>query len=58
MDCQGAILFTGVGKSGFIAQKVCQTLVSTGTKVLGHHLDSMNQISSGSALHDQGLHTA
>lgn len=32
LECEGAILFTGVGKSGFIAQKVSQTLVSTGTK--------------------------
>ena len=28
------IFFTGVGKSGFIAQKVSQTLVSTGTKAV------------------------
>ena len=28
------ILFTGVGKSGFIAQKISQTLVSTGTKAV------------------------
>jgi arabinose-5-phosphate isomerase len=27
-------LFTGVGKSGFIAQKISQTLVSTGTKAV------------------------
>ena len=32
LACKGAILFTGVGKSGFIAQKIAQTLVSTGTK--------------------------
>ena len=32
LRCRGAILFTGVGKSGFIAQKIAQTLVSTGTK--------------------------
>ena len=32
LQCRGAILFTGVGKSGFIAQKIAQTLVSTGTK--------------------------
>mmetsp|Transcript_22229 Transcript_22229/g.26696 ORF Transcript_22229/g.26696 Transcript_22229/m.26696 type:complete len:342 (+) Transcript_22229:148-1173(+) len=34
LDCKGSILFTGVGKSGFIAKKVNQTLVSTGTKAL------------------------
>lgn len=34
LACKGAILFTGIGKSGFIAQKVCQTLVSTGTKAV------------------------
>ncbi len=28
MECRGTILFTGVGKSGFIAQKISQTLVS------------------------------
>jgi arabinose-5-phosphate isomerase len=34
MACRGVILFTGVGKSGFIAQKISQTLVSTGTKAM------------------------
>ena len=34
LACKGSILFTGVGKSGFIAQKVSQTLVSTGTKAV------------------------
>ena len=34
LDCRGTLLFTGIGKSGFIAQKVCQTLVSTGTKAV------------------------
>ena len=34
MDCTGSILFTGIGKSGFIAQKIAQTLVSTGTKAV------------------------
>lgn len=32
LECKGVIFFSGVGKSGFIAQKICQTLVSTGTK--------------------------
>ena len=34
LECKGVVLFTGVGKSGFIAQKICQTLVSTGTKAV------------------------
>mmetsp|Transcript_27445 Transcript_27445/g.64996 ORF Transcript_27445/g.64996 Transcript_27445/m.64996 type:complete len:238 (+) Transcript_27445:178-891(+) len=34
LDCTGVICFTGVGKSGFIAQKITQTLVSTGTKAV------------------------
>ncbi|KAK9801353.1 hypothetical protein WJX73_009327 [Symbiochloris irregularis] len=34
LECTGSILFTGVGKSGFIAQKIAQTLVSTGTKAV------------------------
>lgn len=33
-DCKGTILFTGVGKSGFVAKKINQTLVSTGTRAL------------------------
>jgi len=32
LNCKGVVFFTGVGKSGFIAQKISQTLVSTGTK--------------------------
>jgi arabinose-5-phosphate isomerase len=32
LECKGTTLFTGVGKSAFIAKKVCQTLVSTGTR--------------------------
>lgn len=34
LDCTGVVIFTGVGKSGLIAQKICQTLVSTGTKAM------------------------
>ncbi len=34
LHCQGTIYCTGVGKSGFIAQKVAATMVSTGTKAL------------------------
>mmetsp|Transcript_12792 Transcript_12792/g.30867 ORF Transcript_12792/g.30867 Transcript_12792/m.30867 type:complete len:327 (-) Transcript_12792:286-1266(-) len=32
LDCEGTVFFSGVGKSGFIAQKISMTLVSTGTK--------------------------
>jgi len=32
MQCKGTTLFTGIGKSAYIAKKVCQTLVSTGTR--------------------------
>ena len=31
-ECQGVVFLTGVGKSGFVAQKVAATLMSTGTK--------------------------
>lgn len=30
--CQGVLFFTGVGKSGFVAQKIAATMMSTGTK--------------------------
>eukprot|EP00249_Psilotum_nudum_P028906 c38901_g1_i1 orf=238-1263(+) len=32
LDAKGVVFFSGMGKSGFIAQKISQTLVSTGTK--------------------------
>ena len=31
-DCDGTVYFSGVGKSGFVAQKVSATMVSTGAK--------------------------
>uniref|UniRef100_A0A061SPM1 Arabinose-5-phosphate isomerase n=1 Tax=Tetraselmis sp. GSL018 TaxID=582737 RepID=A0A061SPM1_9CHLO len=34
LNCKGVLCFSGVGKSGFIAQKITQTLVSTGTKAV------------------------
>lgn len=34
LGCKGTLFFTGVGKSGFIAQKIAATIVSTGTKAL------------------------
>jgi arabinose-5-phosphate isomerase len=32
LSCKGAIVCTGIGKSGFIANKLAMTLLSTGTK--------------------------
>ncbi len=32
LQCQGSLIFTGVGKSGIIAQKLAQTFLSFGTK--------------------------
>jgi arabinose-5-phosphate isomerase len=40
MSCKGFIIFTGVGKSGIIAEKTAMTLISTGTKAL--YLPPMN----------------
>src|SRR5689334_8019570 len=34
LQTEGLIIFTGVGKSGIIADKIAMTLVSTGTKAL------------------------
>jgi arabinose-5-phosphate isomerase len=49
--CLGGIIFTGVGKSGFVAEKVAMTFMSTGTRA--HYL------SAGNALHgDIGLVTS
>ena len=31
-NCKGVVVLTGVGKSGFIAQKISMTLVSTGQR--------------------------
>ena len=33
-DCKGLIVLTGVGKSGFVAEKIASTMTSTGTKAL------------------------
>lgn len=33
-DCQGTLIFTGVGKSGYVAKKIAVTMTSTGTKAL------------------------
>lgn len=34
LSCTGVIFFTGVGKSGIIAQKIAATLISTGTQAI------------------------
>jgi len=34
LECKGTTLMTGIGKSAYIAKKVCQTLVSTGTRAI------------------------
>ncbi|MDX8430681.1 MAG: KpsF/GutQ family sugar-phosphate isomerase [Candidatus Algichlamydia australiensis] len=34
LACQGTLLFTGVGKSGHIAEKIATTILSTGTRAL------------------------
>ena len=31
LNCKGKLIFTGIGKSGQIAQKICSTFTSTGT---------------------------
>ncbi len=34
LACKGVLFFTGVGKSGLVAQKIAATMTSTGTKAL------------------------
>jgi arabinose-5-phosphate isomerase len=34
LACKGTLIFTGVGKSGIIAEKLAMTMISTGTKAL------------------------
>ncbi|MBI5346793.1 MAG: KpsF/GutQ family sugar-phosphate isomerase [Chlamydiae bacterium] len=34
LSCKGTLIFTGIGKSGFIANKIAMTMLSTGTKAL------------------------
>lgn len=42
-DCEGKIIVTGVGKSGVIAQKISQTLTSTGTvSIFVHPSDALH----------------
>ncbi|CCB85066.1 MULTISPECIES: KpsF/GutQ family sugar-phosphate isomerase [Parachlamydia] len=33
-NCKGVLIFTGVGKSGYVAKKVAATMTSTGTRAL------------------------
>ena len=37
LNCKGKVVVTGVGKSGIIAQKIAQTLTSTGTAAVFVH---------------------
>ncbi len=41
-ECRGMILVTGVGKSGFVAEKFAMTLTSTGTRAL--YVSPMNAL--------------
>ena len=34
LKCEGMLIFTGVGKSGIIAEKLAMTMISTGTRAL------------------------
>lgn len=42
LKCEGILIFTGVGKSGIIAEKLATTMISTGTKSL--YLPPMNAL--------------
>ncbi len=42
LKCEGILIFTGVGKSGIIAEKLAMTMISTGTKAL--YLPPMNAL--------------
>ncbi len=42
LACQGMIVFTGVGKSGIIADKLAKTMMSTGTRAF--HLPPMDAV--------------
>jgi arabinose-5-phosphate isomerase len=42
LACQGMIVFTGVGKSGIIADKLAKTMMSTGTRA--YHLPPMDAL--------------
>ena len=42
LACQGMIVFTGVGKSGIIADKVAKTMMSTGTRAF--HLPPVDAV--------------
>ncbi len=40
--CMGMLIFTGIGKSGIIAEKLAKTMISTGTKAI--YLPPMNAL--------------
>jgi len=51
-QCSGTLFLTGVGKSGFIAQKIAATLLSTGTKA--HFLPPIDAIHGDLGMISQG----
>ena len=50
--CRGKVILTGVGKSGFIAQKIAATLSSTGTPAI--HMDPTDALHGGLGLVQKG----
>ncbi len=48
LSCKGSLIFTGIGKSGIIAEKIAMTLVSTGTRA--HFLSPTNVLHGDIAL--------
>lgn len=42
ISCKGSIVFSGIGKSGYVAEKIAMTMLSTGTKAF--YLSAMNAL--------------
>lgn len=42
LSCKGSIVFSGIGKSGYVAEKIAMTMLSTGTKAF--YLSAMNAL--------------
>src|SRR5690606_40458293 len=47
MECQGKVIFTGIGKSGHIGRKLSATFASTGTPAFFVHADEALHGDSG-----------
>lgn len=47
LDCQGKVIFTGIGKSGLIGRKLAATFASTGTPAFFVHADEALHGDSG-----------